>query len=438
MHSARLNTDQSPERATHGTPRLILGTVVSNGGDAAILHAQLTLLQRALGDASTLIEDGDPALAAEIFPSVEVIQPGRIADTAMRASTALRNVRIPGVRVATGRLAQRELPALAQRAADAQLDRALSRRPYVFYTGGTSLIEKYDMTAKLRHIRRAMALGREVILLPQSVGPFHDAGNVAAINEIVASATLVLLRDERSLGHLAQIGADLLRVRVVPDVVFCLAGQEDVDRLQQATIPAGNPKVALGVRDCRKFFRGGDADDMQDRLEERYAELATHLVRTRGAEVTFVSTCQGIDRYWTDDSEVSVLVYERLAADVQEHCTVDRGFHDTQDLRRVLANQDLIVMNRLHGAILALTVGVPVVPVEYEFKTREVFRQLGQEVAVYSIEDATSRSLADHVDGFIQAWNSRRSAASSSLGNVVDEAWQTADVIRSALSPPRS
>lgn len=417
-----------------GAPRLILGTVVSNGGDAAILHAQIALLDRALGTARTQIEDNDPALAREIFPELDVLEPGRTADTIRRVAGALRRVERPLITRLTRPLAYRLLPWMARRITDRRLDRALAQGPLVFYTGGTSLIEKYDLGAKLGHIRHAIGLGREVVLLPQSVGPFRDPSNIAAIKEIVDSAALVLLRDERSLRHLREIGASTDRVRVVPDVVFGLTTQADIDRLAQARIPARGPRVALGLRDCRKFFDNGDPDELQRLLELQYAELAVSLVRDRDAEVTFVSTCQGVDRYWTDDSEVSLAVFDRLPEDVKPSCNVDRAFHDTEALRSLLAGHDLVVANRLHGAILTLSVGVPVVPVEYEFKTREVFSQLGQESSVYAIDDVAGRSLAEHVDRFFARWESQSSATAAALQKLVDGAWSTADMIERSVS----
>lgn len=417
-----------------GTARLILGTVVSNGGDAAILHAQLTLLERALGTARTTIEDNDPVLARQLFPEVGVVEPGRVADAAWRAAALLGRAEQPTLQRVTRRLARRDLPALARRAANASLDRVLADNPLVFYTGGTSLIEQYDLDAKFRNLLRTLEKGRPLVLLPQSVGPFTTSTNIHAMTEVVAGSSLVLLRDERSRRHLEQIGADLSKVRVVPDIVFCLAGPDDVARLGRASIPEFGANVALGIRDCRKFFATEDRDAAQAALERRYAELATHLVRERGAQVTFVSTCQGIERYWTDDSRVAVAVSDLLPDDVRAHCVVDRGFHDTEDLRAVLAKQDLVVANRLHGAILTLSVGVPVVPVEYEFKTREVFRQLEQEEAVYSIDDVTRDSLVGHVEAFVGQWEINRAAASVAFESVVRRAWDTGGVIRRSVT----
>jgi len=128
------------------------------------------------------------------------------------------------------------------------------------------------------------------------------------------------------------------------------------------------------------------------------AAMVRRLIDKHGAEVTFLSTCQGALEYWTDDSRVAETVVALLPPDVRQHVRVDGNFHTPQALLALYAGFDLVVATRMHAAILALCAGVPVLPVAYEFKTVELFTALGLGDYVQSIESLTGEQLCRAAD----------------------------------------
>jgi colanic acid/amylovoran biosynthesis protein len=104
----------------------------------------------------------------------------------------------------------------------------------------------------------------------------------------------------------------------------------------------------------------------------------TALVRERGAEVVFLSTCQGVPEYLYDDAQVADHIRDRLDADVQRAVHVDHDFHSPATLMQTLRGFDFALSTRMHMAILGLCAGLPVLPIAYEFKTTEVYKSLGQ------------------------------------------------------------
>ena len=60
-----------------------------------------------------------------------------------------------------------------------------------------------------------------------------------------------------------------------------------------------------------------------------------------------------------------------------------------------------VVATRMHVAILALLMGVPVLPIAYEFKTSELFGKLGLGGLVQDIEAVTPWSLCAAFDHFL-------------------------------------
>ena len=63
---------------------------------------------------------------------------------------------------------------------------------------------------------------------------------------------------------------------------------------------------------------------------------------------------------------------------------------------------------RMHMAILSLCAGTPVLPIEYEFKTRELFANLGFERWVQDIQTVTSSNLVSAFDSFSGELDSHR------------------------------
>lgn len=136
---------------------------------------------------------------------------------------------------------------------------------------------------------------------------------------------------------------------------------------------------------------------------EAIEKLTSHLVKKYGAEITYISTCQGVPEYWTDDSQLAKEIVGQIPEEWRKRITVDDSFHHPRDLIKLLGSYDLVIATRMHMAILALIAGTPVVPIAYEFKTRELFERLGQGQWVHDIDEINGRSLVESVDAFIDA-----------------------------------
>lgn len=424
------------------TKVLYLGTVVANGGDAAIQRAQMAVLDAALGPTTTAIHDSAPPVARRLFPELDVRRPtypvvDRPAGSAL-LTRVVRRANKERVRLAA-RLwgAGRGVGRLLVTRDEAFQLASIAGADLVAYTGGTTLIEKYSVGSKLYEVDLALSLGRPVVFLPQSLGPFTQEKNQRVVRDVLGRVDAIFLRDERSLRFLQEIGARTDHVTVVPDIVFALHTQAGSDRLAAAQIPARGARVAVSVRDCRVFFDGTEDERTarDEAFRDALAALVTTLVREHGAEVTFVSTCQGVPEYWTDDSVVAQSVADRLPDDVAARTVVDSGFHDTEELLALLGTFDLLVATRLHAAILALDAGTPVLPIAYEFKTEEVMAQLGLGDLVVTIQEATPETLTAALDRLLADLPDLRASAAAALTATGEEARRTGDLVRAALPP---
>jgi colanic acid/amylovoran biosynthesis protein len=203
----------------------------------------------------------------------------------------------------------------------------------------------------------------------------------------------VLARSPASAAAFGELGVPSTRVRVAPDAAFVFA-----DAAADRGTKSGNLRVAISVRSW-PYLETGVAGQL--RYERAIGDLCRRLVREHGAEVEFVSTCQGVPEYWTDDSEVAARIAGSLPPDVRAHVAVDREFHRPDELLARLATFPVVVATRMHAAILALCGGAAVVAIGYEDKTAEVFGELGLGRWVLPMEGIDPAALISLVDDLL-------------------------------------
>ena len=369
---------------------MIVNSVALNVGDAAILQGEIRALCEVFGgDAEIEVAEQTPTVAKRLYPAIR-FHAGLHSQHAHWprwrshggvASLRKRRISLAVRLIPTAPRLARLLLSGEQRA---HLDR-IAAADLVVATGGTYFVEHYNFTAKADELLAAQALGKPTFLFTQSMGPFTRTGSQSVMRRIVAGSRGVFLRDERSRRHLAEIGADTSKLSVHADAAFALA-TPDAPRPGGA-VPA---RIAISVRSW-SHFKSGSRADSADRYRRAVADAARTLARS-GAEVTFLSTCQGVPEYWTDDSRYAATLVDELLAG-EPNIRVDRAFRTPDALAEALRQFDVAIATRMHFAILALAVATPVVAIAYEFKSRELLASMGRESWVFDIEEVTAEGL---------------------------------------------
>lgn len=407
-------------------PRIhILGAVSLNGGDAAILDAQVQVLRDHWPHASITVHERDWEPAARYMPHRRFVPflgsqvdcpPGALrfrgARRLRRASTL--------VRASVGGLHPwlRPLLPLPLRGIDLAV-----------YTGGTSLTENYPLEKKVRDLELVRRARIPYAFFPQSAGPFDQPHNRAMLAPVLAEAAVVMLRDRRSLEHVLAAGARPERCVVVPDVVFALA------RRDLTTLPvrrAGSERVAVSVREW-KHFTTRSPQQGRARTVAAFQRMVSALVRDRDARITFISTCQGRPEYTHDDSVFAREVVSGLDDDVAARVEIDADFHATEALIDRLAGFDAVVSMRLHTAILAVCSGVPTLTVAYEYKSTEVWSQLGQDAFTLDLENLDGEEFASTASLLLDQRDRVREALAPQVATFRDEALRLGGVLADSL-----
>ena len=381
---------------------VVENTVCLNTGDAAILLAIRHILKAVAGkDLQFFIFDSQPEVAARLYskkayPDLEFHKLLSESIFKYPNGRGLKNLLKP----IYNKIVLQALRWFGASSALGTFFSASDRRSLDIYsgadlvvtTGGTYLVENYNLERRLNQFRLDAVLGRDPVFFTQSLGPFNKSYNRQELSPIFDRSPLILLRDERSRNHIQDLVKDLGKCHVVADAVFALADTDRIGKfLASSQPPAPTGRVAISVRHWNYV---SDGEGGMRRYLNSIREIATILVRDHGKEVTFVSTCQGVPEYAHDDSKTARAIVAELDPEIAKHVTVDAAFHTPDQLMALVKGFDFVVATRMHMMIMSLCVGTPVLPIAYEFKTKEVAKRIGIADVLLDIDTVTPRKRA--------------------------------------------
>lgn len=394
--------------------RILITNIVSlNTGDAAILWGMLQILRARYGsDVEVTVFDRSAKAASKYYPWASFRQ---ALFTKKPTGWLFRQINSRGyghwyqrLRFWLLRLAVKLVSLKAGGVARLFLggDDLRSIREYVsadliVSTGGTYLIENYSLWSAIYDYRLSLSSGAPLIFFTQTLGPFRRPEYRRAFTNIFEQASGIFLRDQRSCDHLLQLGIDAQKITLGKDAAFVISAPN-------RPAPERPLSIAISVRTL-KFF-----NDESRALGASYisavSAMVNLLVRKYGAEVTFLSTCQGIPEYWTDDSRLAEEIKNGLPDDVKPRVVVDSSFRQPMEIIDAFQQHHLVIATRMHAAILGLVAGTPVLGIAYEFKLEELFSQLGLEQALLSVDsmnESRAEKCLEHVLDHLDALRSK-------------------------------
>lgn len=421
---------------------LITNTVILNGGDAAILLSIIKIIQDNFGsNIQLIVYDSQPEIAYKYYPNIYFMRQLYAELTSIPSLTfldgkssilrlfrkAIRRIlrtlfKINLLRFSLAALLRhRELNSLVkfflrpceQKILDQYYDADL-----IISTGGTYLTENYSsLKARIFDYKISLILKKPLIFFTQSLGPFKDPKNQTILRKIFQRSSLILLRDKNSLDNLKKIGISNSNMKISTDAAFALIDPELTKKYWHYKPDNPTLKVAISVRHW-SYFNGKSEQQGMFLFRQTLSAATEHLVKHYNAQVTYISTCQGIPEYWKDDSLTALEIIADLPDSIKDAVTVDRKFHAPETLVEILKEYDFVISTRMHCAILALLAGKPVLPIAYEFKTRELFDSLGMGRWTQSISALEPDDFRNILDNFI---NESPSIKSNLLKVVIEQ-----------------
>ena len=242
-----------------------------------------------------------------------------------------------------------------------------------------AVTDPYYIFYSLFHARLAAKLGRKVVILPNSFGPFKGPGIATQVRNALNKCSLVTTRESISTQALSEIGVS--KALQFPDMAFLLEkdGCELVERLaNEYSLNEGDNKIAITVRPYR-FPELENGQQAYTNYVDAFAKFSDWLVQ-EGYRVFFVVQTYSFKNTHENDYECVKHVMERMKEKAE--CIHSEAL-DCRSIKALYAKFNLLVGTRFHSVIFSVSEGVPSIALSYSGnKTTGIMKDMGLDAYV--------------------------------------------------------
>jgi colanic acid/amylovoran biosynthesis protein len=253
----------------------------------------------------------------------------------------------------------------------------------------------------------AIFLGKKLVLLPQTFGPYKSRISRAIAKWIIGHSSMVLSRDRESillLRDLMKRSSPPVQAQFCPDVAFTLpsASMENLAIYPRTGISKNFTWIGMNVSGL--LFHGGYTGNNMFGLRFEYRQFILELVEKLLAEddrirILFIPHTYGQEGNVNSDPIASLRVFEALQNRYEHRLFLLTGNYKEHELKGIIGRCDFFIGSRMHACIAAISQGVPTAALAYSDKFKGVFESIGLENLVVDgrrldLNEAASRLIA--------------------------------------------
>lgn len=243
-------------------------------------------------------------------------------------------------------------------------------------------------------------LGKPLVLLPQTFGPFNNAMSRILARFVLRHATLVYSRDREGVIFVRRLlGRDDARVRFAPDLGFAME-PEPVDQTTMSQLAElRRNSLLVGLNISSLLYMGGYTRDNMFALRQDYPTvirtLLDCLVQEMSCQVLLVPHVYG----GPGSVECEITLYRRLFAEFEHKypgmvTLIDKAFSHRQ-VKTIIGRCDCVIASRMHVCIAAVSQGVPTICLAYSDKFSGVMSSLSADISVVDLRIATAQDTVE-------------------------------------------
>jgi polysaccharide pyruvyl transferase WcaK-like protein len=231
----------------------------------------------------------------------------------------------------------------------------------------------------------ALILGRKLVVLPQTIGPFKGSMAKMIARNIMRRSAVIYSRDREGVGEVKDLigpGYSDEKVRFCYDVGFVVdpVRPRDMD-LDGLLDRGGSVLPVVGFNVSGLLYMGGYTQNNMFGLKIDYRQLVyaviDQLIREKGTAVLLVPHVFGTNDNTESDSAVCELIYTELKQKYQNSLYIARGSYDQSAIKYIIGLCDFFIGARMHACIAALSQNVPTVSIAYSRKFIGVMKTIG-------------------------------------------------------------
>lgn len=257
-----------------------------------------------------------------------------------------------------------------------------------------------------------LLLGKKLVLLPQTIGPFDAYVTRKLAAYIISKSHRVCSRDLASIeyvnNHLINNISISSPLMFCPDVAFLLDSimPDNVDI--RPLISAGNALPVIGINVNGLMYNGGYTGKNMFGLKADYKQMMLQLIETllneTDAELLLIPHTFGPPGGVNSDPDASQKLLNSVDERLRTRVHMVMSEHDQSGMKGIIGLCDFFIGSRMHACIAALSQHIPTVGIAYSKKFSGVFESIGSEDTVL---DARTLSDTDIVKKIVALYKRR-------------------------------
>ena len=244
-----------------------------------------------------------------------------------------------------------------------------------------------------------MLFNKELILLPQTYGPFKRSITRMMAKNVLKRADMVYARDKESFDYVQTLfGRDNVngKLRFVPDIAFVLDPHEpEAINIGALDSIRRENSVVVGLNISGLLFNGGYTRENMFGLKTNYQELIYSIVDFLMADervlVLLVPHVLTPSRIVEDDPNACRQLYEKLIGKYPGRIFLTQGSYNHNGIKHIIGLCDFFIGSRMHSCIAALSQSIPAVGIAYSKKFHGVFESVGLGDCVADVYRSSSK-----------------------------------------------
>lgn len=244
----------------------------------------------------------------------------------------------------------------------------IKKANFVFdFTGGDSFTDIYGRIRFIKEslLKQITLLNKvKLILGPQTIGPFSNNWMQKWASIIIKKSYRVYVRDNLSEEYVKSLGGNAV---FTTDIAFNLLPEENDYNIKKTE------KKRIGVNVSALMLNGGYSKSTSFGLKLDYKKFCLLLLQNlenKGYEIYLIAHVLA-----TDNQENDYALCELLKKE-SPYVILAPRFKSPMEAKAYLAKMDCLISSRMHAAIGAFSMGVPIIAVSYSRKFQGLFNSV--------------------------------------------------------------
>lgn len=248
-----------------------------------------------------------------------------------------------------------------------------------------------------------LLLGKPLVLLPQTIGPFNSILAKKISRFILERAQKIYARDHISLTTIKKkFCLDNSRLAFCYDMGFILKAKIDRSKMPPWLEEVDHSRPVIGLNISGLLYIGGYTKNNMFGLKSDYRaviyQLIKYLIRKNNTSIILVPHVLGHGQSSESDVTACLEVLRETEKEFRKFLHIVENNYNQHELKAIIGQCDFFLGSRMHACIAALSQGIPVVALAYTRKFIGVFQSLGLENLVVDLRRYDEDSVIAVVD----------------------------------------